>query len=120
MSEENVEVVRCAFEVFNARGVDQLVGLSDPDCEWLPFRAQLEDIVYRGHEGIRRFVRGMDEDWAAFRIDPLEFHDSGERIAVIGRARARGRGGSGDIDSLAGFAIGRPPRGPGPIATYDC
>jgi hypothetical protein len=47
----------------------------------------------------------MDEDWAAFRIDPLEFHDRDERIAVIGRVRARGRGGSVDIDSLAGFAF---------------
>jgi ketosteroid isomerase-like protein len=105
MSQENVEVVRRSFEAFNARDVDQLVGLSHPDCEWLPFRAQLEGIVYRGHEGVRRFVRDMDEDWAAFRIDPLEFHDRGERIAVIGRVRARGRGGSVDIDSLAGFAF---------------
>ena len=106
MSQENIEVVRRSFEAFNARDVDQLVGLSDPDCEWLPFRAQLEGTgIYRGHEGVRRFVRDMDEDWAAFGIDPLEFHDRGERIAVIGRVRARGRGGSVDIDLLAGFAF---------------
>ena len=83
-----------------------LVGLSDPDREWLPFRAQLEGTgIYRGHECVRRFVRDMDEDWAAFGTDPLEFHDRGERIAVSGRVRARGRGGSVDIDLLAGFAF---------------
>jgi ketosteroid isomerase-like protein len=105
VSRENVEIVRRLFEGFNERDVDALVGLSDPDCEWLPFRAQLEGIVYRGHEGIRLFVRDMDEDWAAFRIDPLEFHDGGERIAVIGRVRALGRGGSVDVDSRAGFSF---------------
>jgi ketosteroid isomerase-like protein len=105
MSQRNVEIVRRWFEGFNARDVDALVGLADPDCEWLPFRAQLEGIVYRGHEGVRRFVGDVDEDWAAFRIDPLEFHDRGERIAVVGRVRARGRGGSVEVDSRAGFAF---------------
>ena len=56
MSQGNVDVVARSFEAFNARDVNELVGLSTPDCEWLPFRAQLEGIVYRGHEGIRRFV----------------------------------------------------------------
>jgi ketosteroid isomerase-like protein len=97
--------VRRSFEAFNARDVDDLVDMSDPDAEWLPFRAQLEGIVYRRHEGIRQFVRDMDEDWQAFRIDPLELHDRGERVAVIGRVRALGRASTVDIDSLAGFVF---------------
>jgi ketosteroid isomerase-like protein len=103
MSQENLAVVRRSFDAFNARDVDDLVSLSDPDAEWLPFRAQLEGIVYRRHEGIRQFVRDMDEDWQAFRIDPLEFHDRGERVGVIGRVRALGRGSAVDIDFTAGF-----------------
>ncbi len=103
MSEENVAAVRSAFEVFNARDVDGLVRLSTPDSEWLPFRAQLEGIVYRGHQGIHQFVSDMDDDWDGFRIDPLEFHDHGERVAVIGRITAVGRGSGVKIDSIAGF-----------------
>jgi ketosteroid isomerase-like protein len=105
VSQENMEIVRRSFEAFNARDVDELVNLSDPNAEWLPFRAQLEGIVYRGHEGIRQFVRDMDEDWEAFRIDPLEFHNRGDRVAVIGRVRALGRHSTVDIDSLAGFVF---------------
>src|SRR5215203_4299987 len=105
MSQENVEVVRAAYGAFNARDVDGLVNLSAEECEWLPLRAQLEGIVYRGHEGIRQFVSDMDEDWEAFRIDPLEFHDSRERVAVIGRVSALGRGSSVEIDSIAGFVL---------------
>jgi ketosteroid isomerase-like protein len=103
MSRENVEVVRRFLDAFNAREVDVLIRLSAEDCEWRPFRAQLEGIVYRGHEGVRQFLSDMDEDWEIFGIDPLEFHDRHERVAVIGRVNARGRGTSVEIESIAGF-----------------
>ena len=104
MSQENVEIVRRSFEAFNARDVDGLVSLSAEDCEWLPLRAQLVGIVYRGHDGVRQFVSDMDEDWEAFRIDPLEFHEHGERVVAIGHVSARGRSGV-KIDSIAGFVF---------------
>jgi uncharacterized protein len=104
MSQENVEVVRAAYDAFNARDVDGLLRLSAEDCEWQPLRAQLEGIVYRGHQGVRQFVRDMDQDWEAFRIDPLEFHDRQERVAVIGRVSALGQSGVA-IDSVAGFVF---------------
>ncbi len=105
MSQENVEVVRRSFEAFNARDIDELVTLFAEDCELLPFRAQLEGNVYRGHEGLRRFAREGDEDWKAYRIDPVEFHDRGDRVAVIGRLRALGHASSVEIDSNAGFVF---------------
>jgi len=104
MSKENVEVVRAAYDAFNARDVDGLLQLSADDCEWQPLRAQLEGIVYRGHEGVRQFVSDMDEDWEAFRIDPLEFHDREERVAVVGRVSALGQSGV-EINSVAGFVF---------------
>jgi ketosteroid isomerase-like protein len=103
MSQENAEVVRRAFEAFNRRDLDELVGLAHRDCEWLPFRAQLEGIVYRGHDGVRRFVRDMEEDWSEFQIVPDELEEHGDRVLVIGRVHALGRGSSVNIDSVAGF-----------------
>jgi len=103
MSQQNVELVRRFLDAFNARDADTLVRLSAEDCEWRPFRAQLEGIVYRGHEGVRQFLSDMDEDWETFRIDAIEFHDRGERVALIGQVRARGRGSSMEIESTAGF-----------------
>lgn len=105
MSQGNVDVVGRSFEAFNARDANELVSLSTPDCEWLPFRAQLEGIVYRGHEGIRRFVSDIDDDWEGYQVDPLEFHDRGGCVAVVGQVRAVGRGSSVDIDSIAGFVF---------------
>ena len=105
MSQENVETVRQGFAAFNDRAVEDVVGLCEPDCEWFPFRAQLEGMVYRGHAGVRQFVRDMDEDWEVFRIDPAEFHDRGERVAVIGHVTALGRGSGVDVESVAGFVF---------------
>jgi uncharacterized protein len=105
MSKENVEVVRRAFAAFNERAVEDLIDLSDPECEWMPFRAQLEGMTYRGHEGVRQFVRDMDEDWEAFRIDPVEFHERDDRVVVIGQVNALGRGSGVDVDSVAGFVF---------------
>jgi ketosteroid isomerase-like protein len=104
MSQENVEVVRTAYGTFNARHVDGLLRLSAEDCEWHPLRAQLEGVVYRGHQGVRQFVRDMDDDWESFRIDPLELHDRGELVAVIGRVSAIGQSGVA-VDSVAGFVF---------------
>jgi ketosteroid isomerase-like protein len=105
MAHENADVVRRSFDAFNARDADGLVRLSTPGCELLPFRAQLEGMVYRGHEGIHRFLSDMNDDWESFHIDPVEFHDHGERVAVIGQVRALGSASSVNIDSIAGFVF---------------
>ena len=46
----------------------------------------------------------MDDDWEAFRIDPVEFHEQGEGVAVTGRVSALGQSGV-EIDSIAGFVF---------------
>jgi ketosteroid isomerase-like protein len=102
---DNVETVRRAFEAFDTRDIEALLALSDPDCEWLPFRAQLEGSVYRGHEGVRRFVADMDEDWSEFRIDPDEIRDLGDRVLVIGVVHALARGSGVRVENLAGFVL---------------
>jgi ketosteroid isomerase-like protein len=105
MSEENVELVRRGFEAFNARKVEDLVAICDPNCELVPFRAQLEGITYRGHEGVRRFMHDMDQDWAEFRIEPVEFHDRGDVVGMVGRVTGAGHGSGVEIDALAGFVF---------------
>jgi ketosteroid isomerase-like protein len=105
VSEENVQVARRSFEAFNARDADELVAVSDPDCEWLPFRAQLEGTAYRGHDGVRRFLRDMTEDWTSYRVEPIGFREGGDRVVVTGRVGATGRSGGMDMEFTAGFIL---------------
>ncbi len=103
MSQQNVELIRRSIEVFNERDADQLTALSHPECEWRTFRAQLEGTAYRGHDGIRRFLHDMDDDWSEFQMTPLQFHAQGNRVVATARISATGRGSGAHIDFVAGF-----------------
>lgn len=103
MSQENAEVVRRNIEAFNDRDLDLLLSLTDPGAEFHSFRAQLEGTVYRGHDGLRQFVDDMYDDWSSFRIDPIEFHERGDLVVVVGRITGVSRASGVEIDSVAGF-----------------
>jgi ketosteroid isomerase-like protein len=105
MSQENVEIVRRVFAAFNARDVEELVRLFDPECEFQPFRAQLEGQIYRGHEGMRRFASDMEEDWDTYLIDPTEFRAREDRVGVAGHITAVAPGPRVIIESRAGFVF---------------
>ena len=105
MSEENIEVARRATDAFNRRDVEELVEVSHPDSEWLPFRAQVEGGVYRGHDGIRQFVVDMEEDWSRFQVEPVELIDLGDRVLLIGRVHAVARGSGVTVENEAGFVM---------------
>src|SRR5215207_10919147 len=100
MSQTDIDVVRGSFEAFNALDAERLVSLSAEDCEWVPFRAQLEGSSYRGHAGIRQFLADMDADWSEFTIEPGEVHEGGARVVVIGRISGIGRGSGVEIDTV--------------------
>ncbi len=105
MSTDNIELVRRGFEAFNARDVDRLLSVSHPDAEWMPFRAQLEGQPYLGREGVRTFVKDMDDDWETFRLEPERFEASGNVVVVVARIDAVGRGSGVIVDSLGGFVF---------------
>lgn len=61
--------------------------------------------MYRGHEGIREFMREVDEALSEVQIELLEIRDLGERIVVIGRLRARGKASGAETESSIGWVV---------------
>src|SRR5215211_7278398 len=57
MPRENVEIVRRAFESFNRRDLAGAVVALEPEAEWVPYLAALEQEVYRGRGDIERMWR---------------------------------------------------------------
>jgi ketosteroid isomerase-like protein len=57
----------------------------------------------KGMEGVQRMLSDLDDVWDRFQADPsMEFIDAGERVVVVGRMRARGKGSGVEVDrSLA-------------------
>ncbi len=105
MASGHVESVRRSLEAFNDRAAERLLAVCDPDCEMVPFRAQLEGTSYRGHEAIRRFLRDVEEDWAGFRITLLQFGEGGDRVVATGRVSGTGRASGVAVDFVAGVVF---------------
>jgi ketosteroid isomerase-like protein len=103
VSQENVDVVRKAFEAWNAGDLDGIIQLITPDAEFIPLRVQLEGDAYRGPEGIRQFARDAANEWEFLRISSDQFRDLGERVLMLGHFDGRGRGSRMDIRFPVGW-----------------
>ncbi len=108
MSEENVEVVRRAISAYNRRDIDGFLKQFDPAVEWRALTQVMfggEAAVYRGHEGIRKFMRDVDDAFAEAQVEYLDARDLGQRIVVIGHLRARGKASGAETESPLAWVI---------------
>jgi ketosteroid isomerase-like protein len=61
--------------------------------------------VYRGHEGVRAWLRDREDSFVESRIDYSEVRALGERVVAIGRLRARGAESRAEIESPVGWVV---------------
>lgn len=94
MSATDVETIRAGVAALNRGDVDALEATLDPDVELVPLRAVLDGSVYRGHEGMRRWLEDMSEDWTQFELDlrGVRELESGQ-LLVEAEMRLRGQSG---------------------------
>ena len=97
MSEENLEVVRLAYEyVSSGEDAATVLAIYDPEIEWdisqAPARHLLgEPHVFRGHDGLKQFFRAWYEAWEVVKPDLEELIDAGDQVIAIETTRGRGR-----------------------------
>jgi ketosteroid isomerase-like protein len=89
-----VAAVQRAFEAFSRRDVEALVAACHPDVEFHLPTARLTRVglPYRGHDGVRTYVRDAARVWAELRLEPREYHEVADAIVAIGRVYAWGAG----------------------------
>lgn len=108
MSQENVGTFKRAIDAYNARDAESFVRTFDPGVEWRALTGVMfgtEATVYRGHDGVRRFLRETEEAFAEAHIQYLEARDLGERIVVIGRLRTRGKASGAETESPLAWVV---------------
>src|SRR5262245_8360227 len=101
MSEENVEAVRNWVAAINAADSDRLIELADPEVDYLPYLAALagESGAYRGHDGLRQYVRDLAEAWSSYEVEIHELEDLGDHVLMQGRLRGKGQSSGLDVDA---------------------
>jgi ketosteroid isomerase-like protein len=99
---DDLEAIRRAYRDFPkafAGDLDSYLAEVDPDVEWVPIMAALEGRVYRGHEGVRRWLEDLRRDWEVFTPIAEEIRILGnDHYLVLGHWRARGRGSGIELD----------------------
>ena len=97
------EIVHKAHEAFSRGDREAFVALWDEECEYQPAMERDiagEEVVFRGHEGIRRWWQGMADSWRDWESEVHEVHEAGDQVLTACTVRAEGR--------LSGVAIEAP------------
>ena len=88
MSDQDVAAVRRLFET---QDLEEALEVLDPAVEVRDFDIPDAD-TYRGHDGYRRWLANWFETFPETSVELEEIFDSGDRVVVIIRVMARGRG----------------------------
>jgi ketosteroid isomerase-like protein len=97
------EVVKESVAAFNRRDFDGLLRTFAPDVELLPFAAKVTGVVYRGEDGVRRWMSELEEEWSEWRVELDDLRTSGDCVLTLGRIVARGRDTGVEATVPAGF-----------------
>jgi uncharacterized protein len=96
--EATLDALRSGYELVNRAGVSAWLECMDPEIEWSEGVEVPERHVYRGHEGVLRQQERFEEAWESFRIEPVDFAASGDKLVVIVNLWGRGRGSGVEVE----------------------
>jgi ketosteroid isomerase-like protein len=94
MSQANGEAFRRVIEAYNRRDVEAMLRELDKEIEWRPVLPVVlggDAPVYRGHDGVRRLQRDLDEVLAERQMDFSEIREAGDLVVATGSLRIRGK-----------------------------
>ena len=95
MSQENVEIVRRAWEAWIVGDLEAQFEFFHPEVEWRTehFDGWPEDPVFYGHDGVRKFFEEWLASWERYEAGVEEYIDiDDERVLVICWQRGYGPG----------------------------
>jgi ketosteroid isomerase-like protein len=102
MSQENVEVVRRAYDAWNREDLDAFLSVVHPDAKW---RGDgVEDLfigiktLYQGHAGFREWWNAVHEPWDYFKSHVQRTFVGGDYVVTVVRFEAKGRESGAQVE----------------------
>jgi ketosteroid isomerase-like protein len=92
MSQENIEIVKRAFDGFASGELDATLACLTADYVLYPFPEWPDESEYRGHEGYRRALGLWTENFDDFNMEVSELRDLGHRVLILGELAGRIKG----------------------------
>jgi ketosteroid isomerase-like protein len=100
MSQENVELVRHCYDLVGRGDLAGLVDLIGPEFELHENVLAPDAAVYRGPEGLRKWLEASQEAFADFRFEAERFIERGDWVFAPVRAYGRGKGSGAPFTAL--------------------
>jgi ketosteroid isomerase-like protein len=90
------QVVARLFEAFSRRRLQDALSLLTDDVVFVPMTARLtrSGEPYRGHDGMRRYVADVEEQWEELILRPTQIKAAGDAVVALGLVSGRGAAGS--------------------------
>jgi ketosteroid isomerase-like protein len=102
--QQTIDLIARGVDAFNEGDIDGMLAPIHPEVEFQPLRGVLEGTVYHGHEGFRRWLEDMAEDWDEFHLEMGAASEVGSGwVLVQGRVRARARASGVELDTTAAW-----------------
>ena len=106
MSQENVEIVRNAFDAYSRGDIEGVLRLCDEDIlitqpQELPGASRQQ----RGHSGLLEAFRIFPEQWDDYQIEILRIADLGDHVVVISRTGGRGKQSGVEVDMALSYVL---------------
>src|SRR4051794_1844508 len=106
MSQENVEIVRAAFEAWNARDMDAHRELHDPGVIVRTPEGWPEPGPFVGREAVVRQFEQLRDTWDADASEPIsDFMDAADRVVVRMIWRGVGHGPESNMEFTVVFTV---------------
>ena len=99
MSQENVEIVRRAYEAFAQGDIEAALAMFHADIQVEDHNRSLETpATYHGRDGFLTLFATVNEGFSDVRYTPEELTDVGDRVLAEVRRTGRGRASGAQVD----------------------
>jgi ketosteroid isomerase-like protein len=106
MSQENVEIMKAAFEAWNAGDMDDFRDLFDPEVIWRQPEGWPEPGPEVGREAVMHQLGQQRETWDADALElTSDFIDAADRIVVRFIWRGAGHGPEANLEATGVFTV---------------
>jgi ketosteroid isomerase-like protein len=99
MSQENLEIVRRAYDLVTRGDVAGMVEIIGPQFELHENVLAPDAAVYHGPEGLKKWLDASREAFGDFRFEPERFIERGSWIFVPVHSYGRGKGSGAPFDA---------------------
>ena len=105
MSQENVEIVRPAYEAWNGGDLDAALRDTHPGVEFVQDTRIPGAVNLTGRSEVRTWLDSFHETWESFRIAPERIEAVGSRVLVVARISAKGRMSEAEVEQRVGHVL---------------